>query len=174
MDICYLIHPHHLEGWCMCASVQGAHIYAHDAPRLSASSKALSGALCGPRSLPFHSPSFCLSVSYLIELAQKQSKDGHLRLRAKAYWCLGEVSPFVLCLSLSASLSLSTVILSCESMSSRSKGSTMMSPYSVGTARSLRHPPSSLYAHTHLPAFKQVSWLISDTHMEWKREMEQK
>ena len=70
---------------CMCVYVQGAYICAHDTPRLSASSKALSGALCGPRSLPFHSPSFCLSVSYLIELAQKQSRERYLRLRAKAH-----------------------------------------------------------------------------------------
>lgn len=128
----------------VCVSVQGAYICAHDSPRLSASSKALSGALCCPRSLPFHSPSFCLSVSYLIDLAQKQSEARYLRLRAKAYWCLGEVSP--LCLHLS--LPLPPMILSRESMSSRSKGSTMMSPYSVGTARSLRHP-LSLSPHTH-------------------------
>ena len=140
---------------CVCARC------AHDAPRLRASSKALSGALCGPRSLPFLSPSFCLSVSYLIELAHKQSSDGTWG------WGEGLLMPGW-SVSLSASVSPSTMILSSESMSSRSKGSTMMSPYSVGTARSLRQPPPPLCAHTHLPAFKQVSWLISDTHMEWR------
>lgn len=91
-------------GVCVCG--EGACICAHDAPRLSASSKALSGALCGLRSLPFHSPSFCLSVSYLIDLAQKQSKDRYLRLRAKPYWWLGEVSPLSLSLCLHLSLPL--------------------------------------------------------------------
>lgn len=55
-----------------------------------------------PAPTPF-THSFCLSVSYLIELAQKQSKDRYLRLRAKGYWCLGEVSPLSLCLSLPGS-----------------------------------------------------------------------
>lgn len=64
---------------------QGVCICAHDPPRLGASSKASSGALCGPRSLAFHSPSFCLSVSYLIEPARKQSGERYLRLRVKAY-----------------------------------------------------------------------------------------
>jgi len=94
---CHPIHPHHL-GVDVYVFVQGAYICAHDTPRLSASSKALSGALCGPRSLRFHSPFFCLSVSYLIALAQKQSRDRYLRLRVKAYWCLGEVSPQTLSL----------------------------------------------------------------------------
>lgn len=70
---------------CLCLYVLGVCICAHDAAHLGGSSKALSGALCGPRSLPFHSPSFCLSVSYLIELAQRQSKYRYLRLRAKPY-----------------------------------------------------------------------------------------
>lgn len=58
-----------------------------------------------PAPTPF-TYSFCLSVSYLIELAQKQSKGRYLRLRAKGYWCLGEVSGSISaspCLSLPGS-----------------------------------------------------------------------
>lgn len=62
-------------------------------------------AFVAPAPLPFHFPSFCLSVSYLIELAQKQSKDGYLTLRMKAHWCLGEVSPLPLSLNVPHSLS---------------------------------------------------------------------
>lgn len=58
---------------------------------------------------------FCLSVSYLIELAQKQSKYRYLRLRVKPYWCPAEVSP------LSVSVRISPMILSRVSMSCTSK-----------------------------------------------------
>lgn len=100
VDICYPTHS--LEGFmCVCVCVYMCMVHAFVlTPCLSGSSKALSGALCGLRSLPFHYPSFCLSDSYLIELAQKQSKYRYLRLRAKLYWCLGEVSPLSVCLCL--------------------------------------------------------------------------
>lgn len=136
VDICHPIHPHHLESrWCVCAP-RCVYISAHDTPCLRASSKALSGALCGPRSLPFHSPSFCLSVSYLIELARKQSRDGTWG------WGCRPTDAGLKCL-LSACLFLtvylSPVILSRQSMSCTSKDSPMMSLYSVRTARLLPH-----------------------------------
>lgn len=31
-------------------------------------------------------------------------------------------------------------------------------------------PSLSTHTHMHTPVFKQVSWLISDTHMEWQRD----
>ncbi len=173
----FAIHPHHLVGWCMCACVllsvcvcvQGACICAHDTPRLSASSKALSGALCGPRSLPFHSPSFCLSVSYLIELAQKQSKDRYLRLRAKAYWCLGEVSslPPSVCFSLSVSLSHDPFKRVYEQ---QIKGMHNDVPLFCQVHMVVETLPPFMHKRTHLPTFKQVYWLIIDTYMEWQRE----
>lgn len=107
---------------------------------------------------PFHSASFCLSVSYLIELAQKQSKWRYLRARA---WCPAEVSPLFRRL--------------CPRCSRR--------PFKRMRTRGWAHqrPPFTMISclfwvgttsdtHTHtrthilLPAFKQVSWLISDTH----------
>lgn len=97
---------------CVCLYVGGACICAHDSACLSGSSKALSGALCGPCSLPFQPLSFCLSVSYLIELAQKQSECRYLRLRTKPYWCLVEVSP--LSVRITARI-LSRVSMSCTS-----------------------------------------------------------
>lgn len=109
-DICC---THSFGGFaCVCLYVRGACICAHDSACLSGSSKALSGALCGPRSLPFQSTSFCLSVSYLIELAQKQSKYRYLSLRTKPYWCLVEVSP--LSVRITARI-LSRVSMSCTS-----------------------------------------------------------
>lgn len=110
-DICCPTHS--FRGFaCVCLYVRGACICAHDSACLSGSSKALSGALCGPRSLPFQSTSFCLSVSYLIELAQKQSKYRYLSLRTKPYWCLVEVSP--LSVRITARI-LSRVSMSCTS-----------------------------------------------------------
>lgn len=128
-------------------------------PSLIASSKALSGVLCGLRSLPFHSPSFCLSVSYLIDLAQKQSKDRYLRLRVKAYWCLGEVSP----LSLSLCLHLSLPLL--RSFQENLWAADQRDPQRCPPILQGRHSrwdflPLYKHTNTHLPTFKQVSWLM--------------
>lgn len=157
-DIC---HPTHSSGGsaCVCLYVRSACICAHDSACLIGSSKALSGALCGPRSLPFQPPSFCLSASYLLELAQKQSKYGYLRLRMKPYWCLVEVSP--LCVRITARI-LSRVSMSCTSKDIIHND---VSLFSQGSAWSL--VPLPLPEHTYLPTFNQVSWLITDTHMEW-------
>lgn len=157
VDIC---RPTHSCGGsaCVCLYVWSACICAHESACLSGSSKALSGALCGPSSLPFQPPSFCLSVSYLIELAQKQSKYGYLRLRTKPYWCLVEVSP--LCVRITARI-LSRVSMSCTSKDIIHNDVPL---FSQGSAWLLRFP--SLSVNTHLPTFKQVSWLISDTHIE--------
>lgn len=145
---------------CVCLYVQSACVCAHDSACLSVSSKALSGALCGPRSLPFQPPSFCLSDSYLIELAWKQSKYGYLRLRTKPHWCLVEVSPL--------GVHITARILSRVSMSCTSKDiiHNDVPLFSQGSAWSLRSP-LSFREHTYLTTFKQVSWLRSGTHMEW-------
>lgn len=139
----FAVLPHSSGGPArVCLYVQSACICAHDSACLGVSSKALSGALCGPRSLPFQPPSFCLSVSYLIELAQKQSKYGYLRLRTKPYWCLVEVSP--LCVRITARI-LSRVSMSCTSKDIMHNDVPL---FSQGSAWSLRSPSLSVNTHT--------------------------
>lgn len=140
-DICCPTHSSRRSA-CVCLYVRSACICGHVSACLSGSSKALSGALCGPRSLPFQPPSFCLSVSYLIELARKQSKYGYLRLRTKLYWCLVEVSPLCVCIT--------ARILSRVSMSCTSKDiiHNDVSLFSQCSAWSLRFPSLSVNTHT--------------------------
>lgn len=111
--------------------------------------------------------SFCLSVSYLIELAQKQSKDRYLRLRAKGYWCLVEVSALSLCLCVSLYQDPFKRIYEQQIKGNHNDVSLFCWDSMVVDT------PPSLYAWTHLAAFKQVSWLISDTYPECQRELEQ-
>lgn len=150
VDICCLTHSFGGSA-CVCLYVRGACICAHDSACLSGSSKALSGALCGPRSLPFQPPFFCLSVSYLIELAQKQSKYRYLRLRTKPHWCLVEVSPL--------SVYITARILSRVSMSCTSKDIIHNDvPHSLRTAWSLRSPSLSVNIHTCPLSHRCLDW----------------
>lgn len=128
MCVCHPIHPHHLRGLvCVCK----VHTFALTTLFASVPlQRHWVVAFVAPAPLPFHFPSFCLSVSYLIELAQKQSRDGYLKLRMKAHWCLGEVSPLPLSLSV-PSFSILPV-LSREYVSRRSKWTSMTSPILLG------------------------------------------
>lgn len=145
-DIC---HPTHSSGGsaCVCLYVRSACICAHDSACLIGSSKALSGALCGPRSLPFQPPSFCLSASYLLELAQKQSKYGYLRLRMKPYRCLVEVSA-----------SLPGSFQEYPWAAHQRTSFTMMSPYSLRVRHGRWSPSLSLNAHTCPLSTRCLDW----------------
>lgn len=160
MDICS---THSLGGGYVCLCVYMFN--PHDTPHLSGPSKALSGALCGPRSLPFHSASFCLSVSYLIELARKQSKWRYLRLRAKPHWCPSEVPPRSVRVCAQRSHDPFKRI---HEQHIKGHHSQWCPPYSVRTLCLLRHSPT--HTHARPLAFKQVSWPISDAHSECQTE----